>query len=320
MTAKEFRELIASAPDNFEIDTYLIKQPQPAQQILVSDIATTIPVETPFTAIKHTCNLGDIIGALPQCKKYYEVTKRKIRFLQRLNMPAAYYSGAVHGTVDENGIMVTLNRPLFDMVKPLLESQDYIESMDIYNGQSVHLDFDTIRGKTFVNMPHGSLASWLTFAFPDLHYDISKPWVFLENERRQVEEVTKGKIIINFTERYRNGLMDYFFLKNYAPDLIFAGTEAEHFKFCNQWQLTIPRLEIKDFLELAYALRGCRFLLSNQSFQWNLARGLGVATVLEVCQYAQNCLPFYGDDNYGFFHQVALEYYFRMMYNKTVGK
>ncbi|MES2382387.1 MAG: hypothetical protein V4538_15175 [Bacteroidota bacterium] len=316
MNIKELRELLANAPDDMDLDSILIKKEE-VTNIISSDIATTIPIDTTFTSIKHTCNLGDIIGALPQCKKYFEVTGRKILFLQRLNMPAAYYTGAVHGTVDESGIMVTLNRPLFDMVKPLLDSQEYIQSMEIYNGQSVHLDFDVIRGKTFVNMPHGSLASWLTFAFPDLHYDISKPWVHLPQEKIQIEEVTKGKIVVNFTERYRNGLMDYFFLKNYAPDLIFAGTETEYFKFCNQWQLTIPRLEIKNFLELAHALRGCRFLLSNQSFQWNLATALGVPRVLEVCQYAQNCLPFYGEDNYGFFHQVGLEYYFRMMYNKT---
>lgn len=320
MTVKELKELLASSPDDFVLDDYLVKKQEAPVQIIASDIATQIPIDEPYTAIKHTCNLGDIIGALPACKKYYDVTKRKIRFLQRINMPASYYPGAVHGTVDEHGTMVTLNKYLFDMVKPLLESQDYIESMEIYNGQSVHLDFDTIRGKTFVNMPHGSLAAWLMYAFPDLCYDISKPWMFLENEPRQIEEVTKGKVVVNFTERYRNGLMDYFFLREYAPDLIFAGTEAEHFKFCNQWQLTIPRLEVKDFLELAYALRSCRFLLSNQSFQWNLASALGVPRVLEVCQFAQNCLPFYGDDNYGYFHQTSLGYYFRMMYNKTASK
>lgn len=316
MNIKELRELLANAPDDMDLDGILAKK-EKVENVITSDIATDIPIDKPYAAIKHTCNLGDIMGALPACKKYYDITGRKIRFLQRINMPAAYYPGAVHGTVDESGSMVTLNQKLFDMVKPLLESQEYIESVEVYNGQSIHLDFDTIRGKTFVNMPHGSLPAWLSYAFPDLSYDISKPWIFLDKEKRQIEEVTKGKVIVNFTERYRNGILDYFFLKNYAPDLIFAGTEAEHFKFCNQWQLTIPRLEVNDFLDLAYALRGCRFLLSNQSFQWNLANGLGLPRVLEVCQYAQNCLPFYGEDSYGYFHQVGLEYYFRVMYNKT---
>ncbi|MHA4791091.1 hypothetical protein, partial [Klebsiella pneumoniae] len=79
-----------------------------------------------------------------------------------------------------------------------------------------------------------------------------------------------------------------------------------------QWQLNIPRLEITNFLELAYALKESRFMLGNQSMNWNLAESLKTPRILEVCQYAQNCQPLIGEDSYGFFHQVGLEYYFRM--------
>ena len=75
-----------------------------------------------------------------------------------------------------------------------------------------------------------------------------------------------------------------------------------------------------DFLEDAYALRGARFLLCNQSWMWNCATALGTPRLLEVCNFAQNCLPFYGDDNRGYYHQVSLEHYFRMMYNNTMHK
>lgn len=192
--------------------------------------------------------------------------------------------------------------------------------MEPYNGQVTNLDFDVIRGKTFVNMPHGSIQGWLFYAFPDLACDISKPWMFLPEQKHQIEEVTKGKVIVNFTERYRNGILDYHFLKNYSPDLIFAGSEREHWLFCNQWGLTIPRLEVTNFLESAYALRAARFLYSNQSFLWNLSTALGTPRVLEVCQFAQNCLPFYGDDSIGYFHQLGAEYWFRTFYNKTANK
>lgn len=313
---KELRELLANGNDDdlVELDKYLIQE---VPTFVNNELPTQIPIKENFAHALHTCNLGDIMGALAACKKYYDVTKRKIMFFQRLNMPANYYQGAVHGTVDESGTMVTLNKPLFDMVKPLLESQDYIEKMEIFTGQRVDLNFDVIRGKTFVNLPHGSLQAWLFYAYPDLDYDISQPWIFLPPEKTQIEEVTKGKVIVNFTERYRNGILDYNFLKNYAPDLIFAGTEAEYFKFCNHWALTIPRLEVKDFLELAYAIRGAKFTYSNQSFIWNLATGLGTPRVLEVCQYAQNCLPFYGKNSLGYFHQTGAEYYFRKLYNET---
>lgn len=269
------------------------------------------------TSVKHLANLGDIIAVMPSLKKYYEVTGRKIKFCQQVNVPAAYYSGAIHPTTDETGIQVCVNNAMFEMIKPLIESQEYIESFEKYEGQKIDLDFDTIRGKTFVNMPNGMIQSWIMFAFPDLANDLANPWLFLNDKcPEKILKQVKGKVVINFTERYRNQVMDYFFLKEYMPDLIFAGTEREYWLFCNQWQLTIPRLEISNFLEYAYAIKECRFFLGNQSFGWNVAEAMKTPRILELCQYAPNCMPFVGQDSYGFFHQVGLGYYFRLLYNK----
>ena len=271
-----------------------------------------------YTRIKHAVNLGDLIACMGAAKKYWEVTGRKIIMMQQCNMPAAYYNGAVHPTTDESGVMVTMNQRMFDMVAPLIESQEYIHSFEKYDGQPIDLDFNVIRGKTFVNMPHGAIQNWLIYAYPDLAFDLSKKWININGEcPEHIKDAVKGKIIINFTDRYRNGIIDYFFLRNYAPDLIFAGTEGEHFKFCNQWQLTIPRLQDANFLESAYALRECRFSMGNQSFLWNLAESMKTPRILEVCQYAQNCINGVGEDSYGYLHQVGAEYYFRMLYNKT---
>lgn len=318
MNLAQFKKLLNEAPDDFDISSLL---PAKTETVVCSlDIPTEIPVDTPVTTVKHTPNLGDIIASLIAVKKYHEITGRKVRYLQKVDTPAMYYQGAVHPTRSDDGVQVTMNTAMFGMIKPLVESQSYIESFVQYDGQGVDIDFDVIRGKTFVNLPNGSIQAWLFYAFPDLASDISKPWVTLDATKRQIEEVTKGKIIINFTERYRRTVLDYFFLKDYAPDLLFSGTEQEHFKFCKQWGLNIPRLEIKDFLELAYAIRGCRFTLSNQSFLWNLAEAMKIPRILEVCEFAPNCMPFYGEDSYGYFHQTGLHYYFRMLYRKTMGK
>jgi hypothetical protein len=104
-----------------------------------------------------------------------------------------------------------------------------------------------------------------------------------DNCPKDILKLVKGKVIINFTERYRNTMIDYNFLKHYAPDLIFAGTEREHWLFCNQWGLgSVPRLVVKDFLELAYAIKNCRFLLGNQSMNWNLAEAMKTPRLLEI--------------------------------------
>lgn len=320
MNLGELRKLIESGDDNLDISSILPTKETP--KYIIQEMATEMPVEGAVAHIKHSVNPGDIVASLVACKRYWEITGRKVRYLQSLNVPALYYPGAIHPTVDQNGTNVTLNKPMFDLIKPLVESQEYISSFEVYNGQRVDVDFDVIRGKTFVNLPHGSIQSWLFYAFPDLHSDISKSWLKLLPQRQQIEEVTKDKVLINFTERYRNSkiMLDYYFLQEYSSDLMFAGTETEHFKFCSRWGLNIPRLEVKDFLELAYAIRGARFLLSNQSMCWNIATGLGTKRLLEICDFAVNCLPFYGEDNLGFYHQMPLGHYFRELYNKTRNK
>lgn len=273
--------------------------------------------EPPPTVVKHLPNLGDQIAVMPALKKYYEATGRKVRFCQMINTPAAYYQGAIHPTVDQNGVMVTMNMDMWKMMKPLVESQEYIHSYEVYNGQTVDLDFDVIRGKTYVGMPNLMIQSWIIYAFPDLTCDLSKSWIHLpEVKNHKIKKQVRGKIIVNFTERYRNQIMDYFFLKKYADDLIFAGTEREHWLFCQQWQLDIPILKTKDFLEYAYAIKYCRFILCNQSFGWNIAQAIHAPRILELCSYAPNCQPMVGEDSYGYFHQVGLEYYFKLLYNR----
>lgn len=274
--------------------------------------------ELPPTRIKHSVNPGDLLAAMGAMKAFYDTTKRKVIVSQQVNLPAAYYNGATHGTTDTNGTMVCCNDTIFKMLSPLVESQYYVHSFEKYEGQQIDLDFTVIRGKTFVNLPAGAIQGWIPLAFPDLAFDISQPWIILNDEcPEHIKKQVGGKVILNFTERYRNNYMDYFFLKNYAPDLIFAGTEKEYWQFCNQWQLTIPRLEVADFLELAYAQKAARFILCNQSANWNLAQAMGVKRVMEICNYAQNCIFGIGQDSYGYFHQIGAEYYFKRLYNET---
>lgn len=294
---------------------------KPVHQLPPGNQIITEQKQEYVTRVKHSVNPGDLIGAMAVIKRFYDVTKRRVIVSQSTSMQGAYYAGAVHPTVNELGQNVCCNDAMWEMLKPLIESQEYIHSFEKYSGQKIDLDFDVIRGKTFVNLPNGALQFWLVYAFPDLAFDMSKAWITLNGKcPPKIKKQVQGKIILNFTERYRNTIIDYFFLKNYASDLIFAGTEREHWLFCNQWQLNIPRLEVKDFLELGYALKESRFLLANQSANWNLAEAIKTPRILEVCQFAQNCQPGVGENSFGFFHQIGVEYYFRKLYNETLRK
>lgn len=269
----------------------------------------------------HAVNPGDLIGAMGAMKKYYDITGWKVIVSQSVTQLAQYYTGAVHPTLNELGENVCCNIPMWNMLKPLVESQEYVHSFEQYQGQKIDIDLNIIRGKTFVNLPNGALQNWVSLAYPDLGFDISKAWITLNGKcPKHISKQVKGKIILNFTERYRNNLIDYFFLKNYAPDLIFAGTEREHWLFCNKWQLSIPRLEVKDFLELAYAIKEARFILANQSMCVNIAIAMGTPKIIEICSFAQNIIHNIGEDCHGFLYQAGVEYYWRLLYNKTFGK
>lgn len=298
------------------------KKPEISER-LEKELATSITVkpEGYYTRFFHAVNPGDLIAAMGAIKKYYDVTKRKVIVSQSVTQLAAYYSGATHPTVNEMGENVCCNVPMWNMLKPLIESQEYVHAFEKYEGQRIDIDLNIIRGKTFVNLPSGVIQGWVPLAYPDLHFDISKPWMSIDGKcPPHILKQVKGKIILNFTERYRNNTIDYFFLKNYAPDLIFAGTEKEYWLFCNKWQLTIPRLEVNDFLELAYAIKYARFILANQSFCVNIAYAIGSPRILEICSFAQNVIHMIGDDCYGFLYQTGVEYYWRLLYNKTHGK
>lgn len=301
---------------------------KPTKKAAISDrlekeLATskTVQPEGLHTRFFHAVNPGDLMGAMGAIKKYYDVMKRRAIVCQSVTQVAAYYSGATHPTVNESGQNVCVNVPMWEMLKPLIESQEYVHSFEKYEGQRIDIDLNIIRGKTNVNLPNGSLQGWIPLAYPDLSFDMSKPWITLNGKcPPHILKQVKGKVILNFTERYRNDAIDYFFLKNYAPDLIFAGTEKEHWLFCNQWQLNIPRLEVKDFLELAYAIKYSRFILANQSFCVNIAYAMGTPRIVEICRYAQNIIHMIGENCEGYLYQVGAEYYFRQFYNRTFGK
>lgn len=298
-----------------------IKSKKGLPKRLSNELAQNIQTEGYYTRVKHSVNIGDLYAAMGAMKKYWDVTGRKVIVSQSIGTLASYYSGAEHPTKNLEGQNVCMNEQMWEMVKPLIESQKYIHSFEQYNGQAVDLDFDVIRGKTFVNLPHGAIQGWIPFAFPDLSFDLSKEWITLPGKcPPSIKKQVKGKVILNFTERYRNHLLDYYFLKNYSSDLLFSGTEREHWLFCNKWQLSIPRLEIKNFLELAYAVKECRFTMSNQSMIWNLCESMKTPRLLEVCSFAQNCIPMIGEYSEGYFHQLGAEYGFRTMYNKLSNK
>lgn len=258
--------------------------------------------------VKFSFNPGDLIAALAGLHHLSTVTKRKILIYQRLNLPAFYYEGATHPTVDSEGQNVCMNEDVFYMMRPLLIGQHYIDGYEIWEGQKVDYDFDATRDSRVVPMPYGMIHSWNSAIFPELSCDLSTPWLRLTG----FTSVTSGKILINRTHRYTNPYISYYFLKDHQDKLMFSGTAKEHEDFCKQWKLDIPRLIVNNFSILAASIYCCRAIVCNQSFNFHLADAMKSKRILEMCAPFPNTFVT-GANGHQFYHQKALEFYFNKL-------
>jgi len=251
---------------------------------------------------KTSSPAGDLISFLAGMKKMYEETGRKILVYQRLNMPGAGTHDSIHPFKNEFDEPICMSEYMFDNLKRLITSQDYIEDFLVYKGEEVDIDFDLIRQERYTNQPRGSLNRWFNYVFPQMASDLSKPYL-------NVKARKNDKIIINFTQRYRNHLINYFFLKNHQENIVFAGLQKERDLFCKTWDIDVPLLQVDNFYELAAWIKGCQFFLGNQSFCFQLAEAMKAPRILEIFPMMPNCIPV-GPNGYDFYHQGSLDYYF----------
>lgn len=246
--------------------------------------------------VRHSFNAGDLITILPGIQHLYKTKNIKTVFMQRLSFPAFYYHGAEHPVKNE-GEQVCMNEGMWNMMLPLLKSQEYIEDAFIWEGQSFGLDFDLSRDRKLIPMPNGSIHHWPWFLMPDLSCDLGIPWI-------NCNTVANNSIIVNFTERYRNPHLSYYFLKDY--DVKFVGTDKECDLFCKQNNLSLEYIQICDFKELAEVIKGAKLFIGNQSFCWHLADAMKVKRILEVCTAFPNTFPT-GANGYAVIYQDAME-------------
>ncbi len=142
--------------------------------------------------------------------------------------------------------------------------------------------------------------------------DLSQKWLDIPHEN--FSGIDNRKIIINITDRYRNYLINYFFLKKYESHIIFAGMADEHERFCKEWDLNIPLLEVNDFLDLAKKISNSRFFIGNQSACFQIAEATKTRRLLEICPMMPNVIPI-GGNAHDFYHQAECEYYFEKLFN-----
>ncbi len=251
---------------------------------------------------------GDLISFLAGIRQIWMDTGKKAVIYHRLNMVGGSYDGSVHPYENEQKLPVCFNQYAFDMMRPLLISQEYIEDYIVYENQEYEVDLDKVRMEVFTNQPKGSLNRWFNHVFPQMATDLSQKWIDIPSG----VSLPDKKIIINFTERHRNTFTRYSFLREHKDKIVFAGLQRERDMFCKEWDLDVPLLNVDNFYDLAKQINNCRFFLGNQSFCFQLAEALKAPRILELYPPMPNVIPI-GKNAYDFYHQGEVEYYFKKL-------
>jgi hypothetical protein len=245
-----------------------------------------------LVTFKHWAPSGDLLACLPGIRQICADLGKRAVIYQRLNMEIPSWHGAVPAVFSDEGKPVCMSESQWAMLKPLLERQPFIDHVEEWRGQDVDVDLGVIKEGTFTPMPNGDLYFWQQLVIYQMATDFSKSWLEVSKEGfNHMEAIVDGRIILNFTERYRNPFITYFWLKEYEDKLIFAGTEKEHEIFKKANDLEIPRLIVNNFLELGQAVDSCKFFMGNQSMCYHIAEGLGKRRMLEVSTELPNVWP-----------------------------
>ncbi len=238
---------------------------------------------------KHSGHMGDLIYALPVIK---EIAKtKKCNLYIRINHSPSKKPYYKHPSGN-----VLISQRMYNMVVPLLENQEYINKVSIWENENIDIDLDLFREFPFNKSFHS--VRWyyhITGKFPD---------ITIPSLHVSTVEKYKDTIVVVRTFRGRNPLINYSFLNTYEG-VLFLGTKEEYIDFKSE----VPNAEfydVKDFLELAQIMQSARFVITNQTFAFALADCLKVDRILEANPFVPAVFPI-GGKGVDFYFQEQFE-------------
>ena len=245
----------------------------------------------------HSGHAADIVNVLPVIK---ELSKNHTCNLYiKINKPINYYFKHPAGKF-------YLNEKMFKMLKPLISNQKYINNFQIFNDESIDVNFDLIRelpiNLLFDNTRYATL---LTGVHPDLYSE------FLSADKHKD---INDYVVIQRTFRYRNQFIDYKFLSDYKK-ILFIGIREEFDDFKKNVK-NCEFYDCKDFMEMAQIIKSSKFTIGNSSLAFPIAEGLKVPRLLEACPYFPAAQP-HGKNGYDFFFQDQFEKLFSYLYHRS---
>jgi len=245
--------------------------------------------------IKHSGNAGDIIYSLNAMRSAAELNNDQVVLFLKLNEPIQLHPAFKHPL---GGVM--LNEYMFNNLRPLLKECEFIYDVLPYSNQKVDYDFDKFRSIGF-NLGAGDIKKWYLYAYPELKKYYQSECLIFEQELPHCE--LQRYLVINRSERYNNGQIDYSILNEVKLPIYFVGTDFE-FQLMKQ---TLPNLEhkkTKDFLELKNFISASQLFIGNQSMCYAIAEQVDATRLLEVYFSCPNVIT----DGYEMYNQEGFEY------------
>lgn len=228
-----------------------------------------------MNSYKHSGTAGDLIYSLPIVKhtgggKFY-------LHLDQINWIGKYYYNSEPAPFHQN----RMNQKDFDFLKPLLESQDYIHSVEILDTKSTEITHNLDNFRTaFVRHPGNYVDIYAeTFGFTDneIKQNLRQtPWLSVPEPT-----IIDGKdIIINRTSRWLPPTLSPIWndwkeqgLENRS---LFIGLPEEHLAFEAVTGWSVEYKKTNNALEMAKIIAGASNFIGNQSMALSIAIGLGV--------------------------------------------
>ena len=242
----------------------------------------------------HSGHAADVVNLLPVIKELS--FEHECNLFIKLNRPIKfYYKHPANG--------VFMDERIFSLLKPLLDNQDYLNSVDVYKNQPIDIKLDMYR-----DMPINQLFDNITYASitTGIRPDYSLPFLKADNHTE-----IKDKIIIQRTFRYRNDFINYNFLNNHE-DLYFVGTKDEYLDMKKEIK-NLNFYDCKNFLDMANLINSSKLVIANSSIAFPIAEGLNKPRLLESCPYFPAAQP-HGINAYSFYFQP----HFESLFNKLM--
>ena len=217
---------------------------------------------------KHSGNAGDIIYSLNAIRSACILHDRDAILYLKLDEPIQLHPSFKHPL---GGVM--LNRYMYDNLRPLLLECDFIEDVVIYTNQKVDYDLDAFRRIGF-NLGAGDIKKWYLYAHPELQYYYSNDPIFINRD-------SKDYIVLNRSERYNNGQIDYSILNQVQLPIYFVGTDTE-FAIMKNIVWDLQHKKVANFLELKDFIAYSKLFIGNQSMCYAIAEQVDTNRLLEV--------------------------------------